>query len=260
MRLFHFPFALLICCSLSALLSSAEGEQAITAQDLTIGDTINVAIHDHEPTRLRFRAETPGALTVLARFAGTDIRIHLADRFGQTDPESEIDFDYQGDPGAEQGVLIAHQAGEFYVVLSTWWGGGQGTLTTVWTPMPELAQDPVPHGSPEDAIVLSAGERHGEHLTPIGHNRWTWYKVSSPEAGQLVVGTRAAEGDLMIEAYSPGNYTTPLTTADEDRDGVAGNETLVLDISAGASLYFRVLSPWPELERIDYEFRTAHLD
>ena len=52
--------------------------------------------------------------------------------------------------------------------------------------------------------------------------------------------SRADEGDLILEAYHPGEFAEAFERSDQDLQGNTGNEALTLLVEAGEKLFFRV--------------------
>ncbi len=77
-------------------------------------------------------------------------------------------------------------------------------------------------------------------LDPSSGDHWDWFAVRANRAGMLTVATRAAEGDLVLEAYNAGEYNESIARSDQDLQEVTGNEALTLSVTPGQIMYFKV--------------------
>ena len=69
---------------------------------------------------------------------------------------------------------------------------------------------------------------------------WDWFVLKAEKGGTLTVATRAEEGDLILEAFSPGEFAEALERSDQDLQGNGGNEALTLVVDPGDEFFFKV--------------------
>jgi hypothetical protein len=72
----------------------------------------------------------------------------------------------------------------------------------------------------------------------------------------ITVVTSAADGDLALEVFNDGAFGEAVNRSDQDLQGVAGNESLTVQASAGQKYYFKV-SPVFSQGRIEYQIRVG---
>lgn len=247
---------MLLILAFVSTLSAFEQDQA-----LPVGDFTTVSISHNTPAAFSFVANQAGALSIIARAADLDIKFSVQNSQGMTIPGSETDIDYGGDTGAEHAVVIIPRAGTYRVLieLTMGLGSGQVTVGASWLPYPGLAPALFPHSEPDTAVALALGEQHQGTIQGGGPQRHYWYALHSNQAGQVVLATRAPEGDLKIEVYRANNFARPETTVDNDENGVRGNETATVQVVANETVYFRVVA-WGHGMNIPFEVRTAFLN
>jgi hypothetical protein len=79
-----------------------------------------------------------------------------------------------------------------------------------------------------------------ETLEPASGDLWDWYALRADRAGMVTVATRSGDGDLVLEAFTEGNFSESAERSDQDLQDASGNEALTLSVSAGQTLYFKV--------------------
>ncbi len=77
-------------------------------------------------------------------------------------------------------------------------------------------------------------------LDPTSGDHWDWYAIRAVRAGMITVATRADDGDLVLEAFTEGDFSESAERSDQDLQDVTGNEALTLSVSPGQTLYFKV--------------------
>ena len=87
---------------------------------------------------------------------------------------------------------------------------------------------------------------------------WDWYVLTAKRSGTLTVLTRAEEGDLVLEAFTDGEYTEPMESSDQDLQGVSGNEALTLSVMEGETVYFKVRA-FSEGSSIQYRLQVGFI-
>ncbi len=191
----------------------------------------------------RFRAESAGILTVVIRSTDeSDLVLAVTDADGQNLPDGRSDQDLGGDAGAEQFAVTLARAGTYYIRVEPF---GSGTssfrIGASWLGFPELEQPADPDGAPSTAKTIAIGQDPlNDMLDPSSGDHWDWFAVQANRAGMLTVATRAAEGDLVLEAFNDGEYNEAIERSDDDLQEVNGNEALTLLVTPGQTMYFKV--------------------
>ncbi|MBT8398234.1 MAG: hypothetical protein HKO65_01825 [Gemmatimonadetes bacterium] len=218
----------------------ALGQAPVT---LVSGELLEGSISWEGPTLFGFSAETAGVLTVVVRAADeADLFLLVTDADGQPLPEGRSDQDLGGDAGAEQFAVTLPRAGSYQVRVETF-GGGEGSfkIGVSWLPFPGLAVPADPDGSPSSATRIRVGqETRSDAIDGAKGDYWDWFVLKAEKGGTLTVTTRAEEGDLILEAFTPGEYAEALERSDQDLQGNSGNEAVTLIAEAGEEFYFKV--------------------
>jgi len=190
-----------------------------------------------------FNAPTAGVLTVVVRSADeTDLFLLVTDSDGQPLPNGRSDQDLGGDSGAEQFAITLPREGGYRVGVESFGGGSTAfEIGVAWLPFPGLGVPADPDGSPGSAIPIKVGQETRSDLLdgPAG-DYWDWFVLKAEAGGTLTVATRADEGDLILEAFSPGEFTEALERSDQDLQGNGGNEAVTLVVEAGEEFFFKV--------------------
>lgn len=215
-----------------------------SAEGLTPGQAQNGRATDEAAAVYTYEASDAGILTIAVRGAGdTDLRLIVTDADGQMLPEGKKDADVGGAKGAEQMAVTLTGAGTYQVRVEVYSGGSTSfELGSAWLPFPQVKRDPDPDGAPSRATVATVDNKVTDQVQREEGDRWDWYKFSGAEAGTLTVVTKAPEGDLKLEYYEEGKYVEAAETSDKDIQEVKGNEALSLQVTAGKTIYFRVLA------------------
>lgn len=229
---------------------------------LTAGKTVEGSTSGEGIASYRFRAESAGVLTIVVRsMDGTDLVLMVADADGQPLPNGRSDQDLGGDAGAEQFAVTLQRAGEYRIGVETF-GASQAAyrIGVSWLPFPELAMPPDPDGSPSSAVQVQVGQdTRVDALDGAKGDYWDWFLLKVEKAGTLTVATRADDGDLILEAYAPGDFGQALERSDQDLQGSGGNEALTLLVEAGEELYFKV-SAFSEGAAIPYRMQIGFIE
>jgi hypothetical protein len=244
------------------------------AQDgasLVMGAPLKGRTRKDAPAVYWYDAPGPGVLTLFVTAEGDgDLVLAAVDEdlqplsmaledSGQTSPGGRSDRDLMGSRGVEAVVAVvagAQRCGALVEVLEP--AEGRFTLTASFAPAPALARAPDPDGRPRAANPIVAGAEVEELLTPRDNDLRDWFAVRCERAGTLSVITRAAEGDLRLDAYAAGQFTTPLISSDDDEQGVAGNESVnISELKAGDIVLVRVSAVFHHADRIPYRLVTT---
>ena len=208
-----------------------------------------------------FEAESAGVLTIVVRSLDeTDLVLLVTDSDGQPLPNGRSDQDLGGDSGAEQFAATIPRAGKYQVRVETF-GGSQASFKVgvSWLPFPDLAVPADPDGSPSSAIRIRVGqETRNDAIDGAMGDSWDWFVLAAERGGVLTVATRAEEGDLILEAFSGGEFSEALESSDQDLQGNGGNEALTLVVEAGEQFFFKV-SAYSEGVSIPYRLQVGFI-
>jgi hypothetical protein len=213
------------------------------------------------PAIFGFEAESAGVLTIVARsLEETDLVLIVADADGQPLPDGRSDQDLGGDSGAEQFAVTLPRAGSYQIRLETFGGGGGSFKVGLsWLSFPDLALPADPDGSPGTANRIRVGQdTRTDRIDPSQGDSWDWFVLKADKAGTLTVATRAEDGDLILEAFSPGEFAEALERSDQDLQGNGGNEAVTLVVEVGEEFFFRV-SAFSGGETIPYRLQIGFI-
>ena len=225
------------------LWTHAVATQDLHAQRLPIGTVAGGTTNSENTATFQFSAETAGILTVVVRSTDeTDLVLVVTDADGQTLPEGRSDRDLGGDSGAEQFAVTLPRAGVYHVRVEPFSSGlSSFRIGASWLGFPDLEEPADPDGTPSTARSITIQQDPiVDTLDPTSGDHWDWYALRADRAGLLTVATRAGDGDLVLEAFTEGNFSESAERSDQDLQEVAGNEALTLSVSPGQTLYFRV--------------------
>ena len=231
---------ILLVCSALVGMRPLSG-QAPTA--LVLGKVLDGSSGWEAPAVYEFLAESAGVLTIVVRSADeTDLFLLVADADGQPLPDGRSDQDLGGDSGAEQFAVTLPRAGTYQVRVETFGSdGGAFKIGASWLPFPGLAQPADPDGSPGSAVRIGLEEgQRTDAIDGLKGDYWDWFVLKAERGGTLTVATRAEEGDLILEAFSPGEFVEAMERSDQDLQGISGNEAVTLIVEAGQEFFFRV--------------------
>ena len=208
-----------------------------------------------------FDAGSAGVLTIVVRSMDeTDLVLLVTDSDGQPLPNGRSDQDMGGDSGAEQFAITLPRAGGYQIRVETF-GGSQAAfkIGVSWLAFPDLAVQADPDGSPSSAALIQIGQdTHSDAIDGAAGDYWDWFVLRAEKSGTLTVATRADEGDLILEAFSPGEFTEALERSDQDLQGTGGNEALTLVVEAGDEFFFKV-SAFSEGISIPYRLQVGFI-
>ena len=208
-----------------------------------------------------FKAASAGVLTVVVRSEGEyDLFLLVTDSDGQPLPSGRSDQDLGGDSGAEQFAVSLPRAGDYAVQVKTY-GEDQVSfrLGVSWLPFPELAVPADPDGSPSGATSIRIGQETREDaLDGASGDYWDWFVVKAEKGGTLTIATRADDGDLILEAFSPGDFAEAMERSDQDLQGNGGNEALTLVVDPGDEFFFKV-SAFSQGASIPYRLQVGFI-
>ena len=186
--------------------------------------------------------ESAGVLTIVARATNdADILLIVTDADGQTVPDGQTDLDLGGNPGAEQAAITLQRGGRYQVRVRPFMSEVVDfTIGASWLPFADLEVPADPDGSPRTASKMTVGEPVEDQLELQNGDPWDWFSVRIEQSGLLTVATRAEEGDLVLEYFRDGEFMEPAERSDQDLQDVLGNEAIMLSVTVGQTLYFKV--------------------
>jgi len=232
---------------------------AATAQQaLPLGSVTRGQMDSAGAAEYMFSADSAGMLTVAVRGQGdVDLIIVVTDSLGQALPDGRVDSDLGGDTGAEQLVATLRSPGEYRVRVETF-GSGSGSfdIGASWMSFPSVAVAADPDGLPTAATVLTPGTPINDSIDPAAGDMWDWFVITADAGSVITVVTSAADGDLALEVFNDGAFGEAVNRSDQDLQGVAGNESITVQASAGQRYYFKV-SPVFSQGRIEYQIRVG---
>ena len=221
----------------------AVATQDLHAQRLPNGSVTGGTTGSENTATFQFSAETAGILTVVVRSTDeSDLVLIVTDADGQTLPEGRPDQDLGGNNGAEQFAVTLPRAGLYHVLVKPFSSGlASFRIGASWLGFPELEEPADPDGTPSTARSITIQQDPVmDTLDPTSGDHWDWYALRADREGLLTVATRADEGDLVLEAFTEGNFSESAERSDQDLQDVAGDEALTISVSPGQTLYFRV--------------------
>ncbi len=238
----------------AALLPAALGAQT----PLPVGRTVEGTLTSGS-TEYSFAATEAGFLTVVVRASGgEDLALSVTDAEGQVLPDGRSDMDMDGNVGAEQILLAIPSAGDYTVEVRCYDESASFHLGATFLPSALAAAPDDPDGRPSGAIELTVGATHDDAIDPAAGDRADWYRIRVDGSGVLTVLTRAeGDGDLRLERYIEPEFGEPEDAADEDRDGVFGNESLTLDVEAGDVVIIKVVPSFAGSTAVSYRISSG---
>jgi hypothetical protein len=244
-----------------ALLLNPNPSFAQSPVQLQPGEITEGVLGRDSPAVFSFDANAAGVLTVVARALDeTDLVLMVTDGDGQPLPDGRSDQDLGGNSGAEQFAITLPRAGAYRIQVESFGGsGGSFEIGLSWLPYPALALPADPDGSPGTANLISLGQdTRSDLIDPANGDHWDWFVLKADKAGTVTVTTRAEEGDLILEAFSPGEFGDALERSDQDLQGNGGNEAVTLVVEAGDEFFFRV-SAFSGGETIPYRLQIGFI-
>ena len=95
-------------------------------------------------------------------------------------------------------------------------------ISTAWLSFPALARANTDADSkPSGARRLEVAKPHEDSLAAEAGDAWDWFSLQAPEAGTLVIVTRAIgeSADLVLEAFLDGKFGESVERSDQDLQG-----------------------------------------
>ena len=249
---------------LLAVCVSAANPQPLSGQGqgiLRAGTVVEGSTGWDGPATYEYGAESAGVLTIVVRSLDeTDLVLVVTDSDGQPLPNARSDQDLGGNSGAEQFAVTLPRPGKYQVRVETFAGSQAAFKIGVsWLSFPDLAVAADPDGSPSSAVTIRVGQDTWiDSVDGSVGDYWDWFVLKAESGGTLTIATRAEEGDLILEAFKPGDFGEALERSDQDLQGNGGNEALTLVVEAGEEFFFKV-SAFSEGASIPYRLQVGFI-
>lgn len=214
---------------------------------LPMGSKASGITTSEAPAEFRFTPPSAGILTIVVH-ANDDVTIQVVDEDGQMLPNGSADGDQNGSTGLEFLAVPLGQTDPVRVqvtLLSEEGGSGAFTISAAFVAEEGFAQPADPDRRPSLARGLTVGAAIEDAVNPDEGDRWDWFVIRATEAMSVTVMTRMAEGtegDLVLTAYTGGDFDSEVAHSDQDMQGHAGNESLTVSLKAGEALHVKVAS------------------
>jgi hypothetical protein len=265
--------ALLLCASAFGLARAQEPE----VPALPIGASARGVTRKDAPAAFRFEAPSAGVITVLVQVEREGDLVlfvcdddgeplaNLLDESGQAFPGARCDRDLLGSKGVETLTILLPSAGRYAAIVEVAdLPEARFSISGAFAPAPELVRKPDPRAArARDAVVVPVGNNPTQAettITPKEHDLRDWFSIRCERAGKLRVVLRAADGDLRLDVFAPGRLRAALASSDGDEQGVAGNESLTIDVQEGQVVLVRVGAVFVSADRIGYRLVAAITD
>jgi len=204
------------------------------------------------PVTYRFKAAGPGLLTLGLRAKnGQDLAIDVSSE-GLTVPHGQINANFDGDPGAEQGTIALPSAGDYLVTVMPTSQNSRGIEF-------ELVSSFLPFAGATGPASLKISEAKELVLgvkQPAAIERGAQGVILKylPKANAIVtVSTGNSTSDIVLWAYEKEiRRGKELQRSDRDMLGNAGNEAITLNMVAGKTYYFLV-TPYSGRPAVQFE-------
>lgn len=231
----------LLAAIVSGLALGVPSSSILAQSPLPLGETSEGRLMGSGGAEYTFEAPGAGFLTVVVR-AQDDVILTIMDDEFQPLPGAQSDQDLGGDPGAEQLVVVVPAAGSYRVMVEPFGSSAAGFHIGGTFMASALMEAPVdPDGKPSGAVQLEAGSMNDASLDPMQGDRWDWFAITADQAGVMTILTRTEdEGDLRLEVFRSDDFRMPIDSSDQDMDGILGNESVTVGVTAGETIYARV--------------------
>ena len=256
-----FSRSVLALSVLGVFLTTPWNALGQTQETLVSGNVVEGSTSSEGASGYGFQAASAGVLTIVVRAEeGADVYLLVTDSDGQPLPNGRSDLDLGGDSGAEQFAVTLPRAETYQVKVETYSQAQVPFRIGVsWLPFPDLAIPADPDGSPGTASAIRIGQdTRNEDLNGPEGDYWDWFVLKADKGGTLTVATRAEEGDLILEAFSPGEFAEAMERSDQDLQGTGGNEALTLVVEPGQEFFFKV-SAFSEGANIPYRLQVGFI-
>jgi hypothetical protein len=213
---------------------------------LPTGTPQKATVESNTPAEFTLAAKTAGVVVVAVQGDG-DLALQVTDEDGQALPDGSADRDLNGSEGTEMLSMIIPEPGSYRVRVRLQGSGSASfQIAGSWTPFPPFAQASTdPDRRPSQARSAAVGKPIEDGLNSKTGDNWDWFVMKIAQAGTLVVLTRrVGEGDtdLVLEAFTGGNFAQAVQRSDQDLQGNNANESVTLNVEAGQLVHIKVAS------------------
>ncbi len=213
---------------------------------LPLGMSIHGETTTDDLAEYLFEADGPGMLSVAIRSDnGEDVAFSVRTAAGEALVGGDFDIDFNGNVGAEQGIIILPVEGEYVITVRPLGGSAEFVMGVSWLPFDEAADglngtivEPVDPTEVAEPILL--GEQFEDSIDATEGERERWYSYEAHEDGVFVIIVHNSRTDMIIEGYNDGAFANSFARSDEDFGGNAGNEIILTAVREGEVYYFKV--------------------
>lgn len=234
----------MVVAAMSLAVGSLQAQAA-----LPIGSSASGTTSEEQPASYSFTPPGAGVLTVVVS-GSDDLVIEVVDQDGQPLPGGRADGDNNGSTGLEFLAMPVGNSDPLMVrvtMLSEDGGSGAFAISASFVREDRFSKPGDSDRRPSLARSVTVGAAIEESLHPAEGDQWDWYTIRANEAMTVAIVTRmneSAEGDLVIEAFTDGDFNEAVARSDQDLQGHTGNESVTVDLKAGQSLHFKVTALW----------------
>ena len=230
---------------------------------LPVGSRASAVADAATPARFTFDAPGAGVLTVVVSGAD-DASLQISDQDGQPLGDGSADIDHGGNLGLEHVTAVITEAGEYTltVTLLSDTNGGDFMIQAAFVAEAAYETTSDPDRRPSLASSIAVGASHDDQIAPGAGDRVDWFTLVATETTSLVFVTRVSdgnEGDLVIEGYLAGDFSTAVARSDQDLQGVMGNESLTLNVNPGDVVHLKVQSLFDSGDPIPYRLSIGSM-
>ena len=210
---------------------------------VSLGMSIHGETTTNELAEYLFEADGPGMLSVVIRSDnGEDIAFSVRTASGGALVGGDFDNDFNGNRGAEQGIVVLSVEGEYVITVRPLGGSAEFVMGVSWMPFDEVASegngiiiDPT-----EEAEPVLLGDQFEDSIDATEGERERWYSYEADEDGVFVIIVHNSTTDMTIQAYYDGEFDNPFVVSNENFGGNAGNEIILTTVREDEVYYFKV--------------------
>ena len=239
---------LITVVALSWTLSTAALAEPIP---LPLGMSIHGETTTNELAEYLFEADGPGMLSVVIRSEnGENIAFSVRTASGEALAGGDFNIDFNGNQGAEQGIVVLSVEGEYVITVLPLDGSAEFVMGVSWMPFDEAANGlngtiVEPIDPTEEAEPILLGEQFEDSIDATEGERERWYSYEADVDGVFVIIVHDSTADMIIQGYNDGEFANPFAYSDEDFGGSGGNEIILMPVREGDVYFFKV-SPLSE--------------
>jgi len=230
---------------------------------LVLNEPTFVVVEEDASTLLRFEADEPGVLTLVALGKPEgDVWLMVADDLGQGLRNGFVDRDATDAPGGEYGAAALAEPGVYFVAMGSWDGRAGVNLFASFEPLDGFVVEVDPQGRPDEALPIGVGLPAEQTADVDAGDHRDWYRFEASRNGEVRFRTRVPRGssaDLGIELFSSDDFSRSVAKGDADKGGQMGNESVDWVVREGEVVYVRV-NAWETQETSAYTLEARWQD